>query len=356
MITNNRDWKIELYRLNVEDEEFVLLDEITSFLSISFFNKLNGAGGCRFTLHINDGKASSNNLVRYRTTILIKYKGIVVWSGFVIEVSGNYSSSGSSVISVEGIEYFGHFKYRITGSLDLYTNTDAGEIAWQMINTSQSKTNGTLLISKGGIEATKNRDRTYENYIIYDAIVNLTNVIDGFDFELVPTLDSSSRLEGFTFNVYKEIGVVRESLGYLKIDEEVENVRLTTVGDVYNSIVATSGGFGDQVLRSTQSDTSSQKGYTLLEKYLKFANINIASTLEEHANTYLNNVKVNRYSLDLTLNSNIGIGQINIGDYVNVNLVLGEYTTIKKKIRVDAKSVNVDNVGEYKINIRSDVI
>ena len=90
------------------------------------------------------------------------------------------------------------FNNRYTDAVVEYASTDAGEIAWDLIDNSQNQTNGDLGITKGIIETTQNRDRTYYNQNIMEAIVNLSNVIGGFDFEFT---------HNKVFNVYAVKGL-----------------------------------------------------------------------------------------------------------------------------------------------------
>lgn len=71
---------------------------------------------------------------------------------------------------------------RFTAAVKEFSQIDAGQIAWTLINETPS-----VGIRKGTIEATKLRDRRYESGNVGELIVNLTNVLDGFDFEVVPT-------------------------------------------------------------------------------------------------------------------------------------------------------------------------
>lgn len=71
---------------------------------------------------------------------------------------------------------------RFTAASVSFAQLDAGQIAKQLID-------GTAPVginTTGTIEPTKPRDRTYEYANIGEAIIALTNVIDGFDFEVIP--------------------------------------------------------------------------------------------------------------------------------------------------------------------------
>lgn len=69
---------------------------------------------------------------------------------------------------------------RFTGPAVTFTQTDAGQIAKQLVDTTNAE-GATGLATTGTIAATKLRDRAYAYANVGEAITNLTNVLDGFD-------------------------------------------------------------------------------------------------------------------------------------------------------------------------------
>jgi len=100
---------------------------------------------------------------------------------------------------------FATLERRFTAASRVFTATDAGEIAWTMIEETNSADGSTGII-EGTIEATVSRDRTYEHKQLAEAVVQLTGVINGFDFEVAP-LDSGATIG--EFNVYESQGTDR---------------------------------------------------------------------------------------------------------------------------------------------------
>lgn len=345
---SNSEWKIELYKLDVVSEQFVKLDEITTFVNLQFFDALNGIGGCSFILDARDKKATYNNLVRYRTQVVIRYNDVIVWFGYVDSIDGTVVDVEAK-INVKCISYFGHLKTRRTDELVIYTQEDAGDIAWNLIETTQNKAYGTLLIGKGNIEATKTRDRTYENAVISEAIIRLTNVIDGFDFVLTPVVDANNKLDQIRFDVFQQLGKTREEIGELKLGEGIKSLKFASDGNIYTSVRSVGGGFGVDNIRYEVDDTSATTGYSLRENFKKFANVNVYDTLKAHTDTYLNFYKVERLKFDIELESSIGLNDFGVGDYLKLNIVVGNYLEWKGKARVLAKSIKVDETGNYTI-------
>lgn len=79
--------------------------------------------------------------------------------------------------------------------------TDAGAIAESLIGTANAQSTTGLVV--GDVEATVNRGRVYQYANIGEEIVNLSNLLDGFDFEEQPI---SSGEDLATFVVFADAG------------------------------------------------------------------------------------------------------------------------------------------------------
>lgn len=88
---------------------------------------------------------------------------------------------------------FARLEQRFTAAAVTYSATDAGQIAKQLIDTTNSDSD-TGIATTGTITATKTRDRTYENKQISEAIRELTEVRDGFDFRVEPQEYASGKI------------------------------------------------------------------------------------------------------------------------------------------------------------------
>jgi hypothetical protein len=78
---------------------------------------------------------------------------------------------------------YGQSRGRFTAASFTRTATDAGQIAKALIDTYGI---GAGVATTGTITASKTRDRAYQYANVGEAIVNLTRVFDGFDFEVIP--------------------------------------------------------------------------------------------------------------------------------------------------------------------------
>jgi hypothetical protein len=86
---------------------------------------------------------------------------------------------------------YGQSRGRFTAASFTRTATDAGQIAKALIDTYGT---GAGVATTGTITASKTRDRAYQYANVGEAIVNLTRVLDGFDFEVLPTEYSAGNI------------------------------------------------------------------------------------------------------------------------------------------------------------------
>lgn len=154
-----------------------------------------------------------------------------------------------------------------------YIDTDATEIARDLIAETQAVM-GSFGITNGVNQATtKRRDREYIDQNVKDAIMNLTNLIDGtFDFKF--TADRQ-------FETYTQMGAVRDNLKFTY----PYNIKSMTVPrtalNLYNYIIGLGSGFGEETLRSEAGDTASRLNYGTRQKILSFNSINVQETLDQ---------------------------------------------------------------------------
>jgi hypothetical protein len=251
-------------------------------------------------------------------------------------------------ITIRAVGYFDLFKDRYTSANKLFTNTDAGQIAWTLINDSQTLTNGTFGITMGTIQTSVNRDRLYEYKNVRDAIIQLSEVINGFDFEI--THDK-------VFNVYyprqgSTIDVFRfeyPGLNIKKIKPMVD------ASDLVNEVIARGQGIGAGQLVVIRSDTVSQATYKLRQKIADFSDISLSNTLIQHADDINASKKDPVTQIEITIDGNQApaVGSYWVGDYVPVvinNFQL--YDNINNTFRINEITINVDDQDSEEIVLR----
>jgi len=325
-------YRIEVY--NNDDELLAILDKFTM---IKINQELNKGSRLDFTVVGADDKATQDNL-NGRNYIKLYRNDSLFWAGQIMLVSINLKESVQ--FSVTCWDWFSLLKFRYVTKA--YLATDAGAIAWDLINETQTKTNGDLGIIQGAIETTKDRDRTYEVQEVGAAIENLTNVDDGFDFEITPAK---------VFNVYAYKGSDKTGTIQLKTDNNIDTFDLKIDnGQVANYVVA----IGDGNLDKNASDTPSQEYFGRREKIVKELNWKDPTTIQDKANESINRYKWTAYDIQVKLTPHVDVpdlSDIALGDIIKVVADLKSFT-YSDSVRVYGYSVNYSKDGVEQIELK----
>ncbi|MGA1047316.1 MAG: hypothetical protein ACO3UU_04850, partial [Minisyncoccia bacterium] len=109
----------------------------------SYSYQLNRAGKASFTLPITSDRLTTFPIYLGVTRLLIYRGNILIWSGVVWEMEEN-ASIDEGTVNIQCTEIF-HILSEKRYTSNTYTATDAGQIAWGLINTTQGLTGGNLV-------------------------------------------------------------------------------------------------------------------------------------------------------------------------------------------------------------------
>jgi hypothetical protein len=318
--------------------------------SRSYSYQLNRAGRASFTLPITSDRLRTFPLYLGVTRLLIYRDNVLIWAGVVWELQES-ASIDEGTVNVQCTEIF-HILSEKRYTSNTYTATDAGQIAWGIINTSQGLTGGNLGLTQGAIQATQNRDRTYLDENIGEKIIQLTEVINGFDFLITPSIKINTL---GVFNIYSKRGTTVSNLRLEYGDGLKNNItawdRKRTLSDIYNSVIVEGEGLGDARITSTQTDSSLINAVGLLEGRVQEKSINQQATLDTKAQEIIRVRKTEQPIYSLTLNNAFDdFGLYDIGDIVPVKIQSG-YVNINTTMRIYGIDVNVSDEGEEQIKL-----
>ena len=316
----------------------------------SYSYQLNRAGKASFTLPITSDRLATFPIYLGVTRLLIYRENVLIWAGVVWEVEEN-ATIDEGTVNIQCIEIF-HILSEKRYTSNTYTNTDAGQIAWGIINTTQGLTGGNLGLTQGTIQTTQNRDRTYLDEKIGEKIIQLTEVINGFDFVITPSIKINTLGE---FNVYSKRGSTITDFRLEYGDKLKNNIqswsRKRTLSDIYNSVVIEGEGYGDIALKSIQTDPSMINAVGLLEGRVQEKSINQQITLDSKGQEFIRVRKTEQPIYDLTLNNAYDdFGKYDIGDIVTVKIQTG-YVNINTTMRIYGIDVRVADSGEEQIKL-----
>lgn len=319
-------------------------------LNRSYSYQLNRAGKASFTLPLTVERLQRFPLYIGMTRLLIYREDKLIWAGVIWEVSEDAGDDDGNV-NVQCVEIF-HILSEKRYTSNTYTSTDAGTIAWGLINTTQGLTGGNLGLTQGTIQATQNRDRTYFDEKIGEKIIQLTEVINGFDFEITPSIKVNTL---GVFNVYSKRGAALNTFR-LEYGEGLKNniqswSRKRTLSDMFNSVIVEGEGLGDARLTSTETDTALITSVGLLEGRVQEKSINQQTTLDSRADEFIRVRKTEQPLYDITVNNAYDdFGLYDVGDIVPVRIRYG-YVDINTTMRIYGIDVQVSDTGEEVIKL-----
>jgi ReqiPepy6 Gp37-like protein len=310
------------FRIKVRDQNGDELGEFDVYRSLKFNKRLNNYGQCSFEIPGNQEKASSLiSLRRYSVYIYRTVDGTdtLVWSGEQAMREGTLENDGSNWVTIHCFTWLEQLNSRYTAAEVPFTSQDAGEIAWELIDTSQGLTGGDMGITEGTIIPTTDRDRTYYNQNIMEAIINLANVLSGFDFEIT---------DAKIFNVYAIKGVDKTAEILLEYGVNMTSAHIIEdfVKPVNKAIVLGEAIGEDNLQRIERVDTDSRDLYGLRESTLSEMDVSEVESLEDKGDALLRKYSTQVLKVDMQLKKSfLSVTDFDIGDLIRLKIVNGIY-------------------------------
>jgi len=315
-----------------------------------FIQRLNDESEAGFILDADDDNCNSTILNLGINELYIYYKEILIWSGQL--VSAKKIASGDDiyweVFAKDWVSLLGKRFVGIDKPLE-YITTDAGEIAWNLIDTTQNEVYGDFGITKGTIQPSITRSPVYDRKNILEAIKELSNQGDessadtwGFDFEITPEK---------VFNVYYPyMGTVRQGVVF-RYPGNCENFEALV--DSW-TIVNHEWGFGkhwtgnDAVVE--RSDVTSQAIYKRREKLKSYSDVSVLAFLQDMVWQDIQWLKEPSQIIrfDARVDEKVKITDYNVGDGV---VVINDKFNINELLWVFERKVEIDENDELNVRL-----
>jgi hypothetical protein len=263
--------------------------------------------------------------------LYIERDGTKIFYGVLSKMEIVPLKDGSRSITLEAVSWIGLFTKRIVGvPKTVYSSTDAGQIAWDLINDSQTSDApySDWGITMGSITASVNRDRTYRFDRIYDQIVALSNanLDNGFDFE-IDTLKQ--------FNVYyPQKGQNRPNVVFNESNIYNYRWKKPLVLELTNKVHVQGAGFNDEVLYVTRTaDAAYRSPFGTLEDRLNEKTIETTGNLASKGDRKLAEEQAPIIEFDITHEDDaIQWSDYLLGDNVKVNMPFLDMANVYKRV------------------------
>lgn len=300
----------------------------------------NRPGSASFKMSLDDPKATSAILAIGSNELRVKRGNKYLWGGQLASIESSLEGE-SGTVRVTAVGFLELFATRFTAASRSFTATDAGTIASTLIAEAQ-KTGAAYDTAKdygvrdGTITASVTRTRSYEFKCVKDALIELSEVKNGFDFEI--TYDKKLNV------YYPRQGLLKPELVFRYPGNIQRLINPVDSGQLINSVIARGAGLGASQPIVQRDDTNSQAGYKLRQDIIDYADIIETQTLQDHADEILRvrAVPVQIPELQIFGNQDPHIGDYWLGDSIHVKAAKG-LLAIDNDYRVDQVQVDVSN-------------
>jgi hypothetical protein len=257
---------------------------------VDFDEKLDGVGTLTANLLIPEDDTLAAIVVDacsvLRRAIHAERDGVIIWSGIVL---GRKYRTSTRTFSLRCVGWWWLFGRRFLTADVTYTATDQGAIAEDLVEVEaqSAKPGGDLAVTSPTNTHGVTRDRTYvgnELKQIGEAVEQLSEVIDGFDWSLDTTYDAGSITHTFR-TWYPRKGRIAGATGHVfELGRNIVELEVDEDGSICaNTIHGVGAGEGADMVRVSVTDSSAlAEGYPLLEDRLIRKDIKEIDTLDGH--------------------------------------------------------------------------
>lgn len=284
---------------------------------------------------VNGRHPTATFLSELATDVLV-YRDRVKVARFVVTALRDEIDASSHYVSVSCFDYRARLARRIIKSQKTFSAEDDVDIAWEVIDTAQTETNGSMGITRGVYPAGVSLTGGFASGVKVDEAIDiLANIDDGFDWDIDADLK---------FNIYRPRGETKQRiLDFGGLDKEASR---SFAVERFANVVRVSGdgsvtpvveGSGDSAVGRWESEV----GYPA---------VNNQALLDGLAVDALASASDDAYAYSMTLRDSDGVqvwggpSDINLGDTVRLVIKSGRLDVNELK-RVTEIHVAADEDG-----------
>lgn len=266
-------------------------------------------------------------------------RGSVYLCGGVVTYRNVAITPASQDLEIRATGFLNFFRARYTLASQIYTATQATDIAWDLIDTTQSQgADWDFGITRGSVATVGTHDRSYADDEIKDSLQRLT-IVQTAPFDFAFSHDK-------VFHTYAAIGANRPDVIFRYPGNVKELNSPYDATAVANHIRVLGSGSGTEAaIRAEVDDVQSQQNFKVYEKKLLRSSVDLSSTLQAEGNAELKAwawpLEVPSLRVDGNLRpftTDYGIGdyiQIDTSGHPFINHINGMYRLQKRIIDID---------------------
>lgn len=316
---------------------FLLLDartltpqaEVSAVDSVTFTEVLNGPGSFKATIPLLQPDLytlTASMILPPNAIFAVEKDDVLVQAGWVWAHDYNVNDGVVGIAGEGVLSVLRRRVYRRAGTFLAASGWEQEEIAWDIINWSQTQYRGNLGITDRHTPSNVFRDRIYNLYerrYIGEMIEELAKVDNGFDFRFTPhwTAGPNSTIGWWFDTTYPATGRTTDLAFQLGANADVPSATLDGTNIAY-TVDVLGQGQGSYMPLNTQWNMAALSGNILLDDVISQGNISDTATLEAYAKRRLTRgsapISIPKIDVDPGL-----LGTIVIGDRVSVDAEYG---------------------------------
>lgn len=324
--------------------------------SASFGWILNAPGPITLTLPLRPNRPdkvatlTESTFAPGRTSLFVLRDNVPLWGGILWTVS---ASVEDNTLVAEGEGFLSYFRKRFLKVSKDYEGVEQTAIATDLLEYALAQPGGSIPVTMDATATGVTRDRSFhafERKNIGEAVEQLSQVRDGFDFRFEPYWDGNTLAARFVTS-YPQTG--RPTNYVLELGSNVELLALTNdATTMANSADAFGGGDGPDIPYRNAVDTSVLSSYPLLEDVVSHSDVTVGATLKGYAEARLDKGRrpIKIPTVRLTKTAIPGIGDYVVGDRVRVKGTHG-YLSVDDTFRITGLQVGLTTEGDEQADL-----
>ena len=306
--------------------------------------------GCTFTFSIPGYAPEAAAISELDTDIWLYQDGVLKQRFRIVQIDQQWGSSGEDEVSVQAVCYRRIFAGRYLNTDLSFNQVSQGQIIWDLIDHSQSLTNGDLGITIGNLGPTVLRDRFYEaGQNILDIISDLTNVING------PTWDIDENLE----LVVSQASLYPSNVTPIMLGATASGLSRPSGASKFGNVALVTGNQQETTIEVTESAGLPTDVRGRWERRASYPSVILQQTLIDHSDGLLTEYQAPTtiWQVDVVPDRFFDDAQYELGDFVRIiqprsTAAPVTIPAVEVQGQVIALSVEQSADGEIEVSLR----
>jgi hypothetical protein len=330
-------YEVELTQLTVNGGATIIAS--VPFDDLQYGFTIDGPNWAEMVIDAWKPEATVANFTEGEREVYIRRDGELVWAGYLWSAEG---STNDMTVRLSCSGWSSMLDHRLIDADKLFTDEEQFDIAWELIDFTQNKTDGDLGFTRGpepdsGVDRTI-KYRYWERRNIGEVIRELAEMNNGFDFDITPNK---------VFHMYHpRRGVLQGTT--LELDVNMNTIQqLRDASEVASEVHGIGGGEGKATCIAVVSDATALADYGLRQTAEEFGDIKHFNTMTQKTTRFLNQRKRSTRQPQVSL-AVVGVapevGSYSVGDKFPLLADAG-YFNISGEFRIAAYEVHLDQSG-----------